>query len=226
MLKKIIIAGLVIIALLGALLLRETFKQRGEPTRPDSLINKEDLGMLEGFGNFSTDTNETNETMTEVDMPVVKKENKPKQEQLNNADNGSYNESSLIDENNNIYTNDESSKSTNDIDNKEEATSQIDTTLKESLSDIRSKVEGKINSSSALAGSSISVSTGDKGIVLNGTVTSAKQKILAGSIANSASENATVANRITVEAPKPVEQQNNVEVEKPKEPEASTEKPM
>jgi hypothetical protein len=217
MLKKIIIGGLVIIAILGAILIFETMRDRGEPTRPDSLINK-DSTISETTGSIFSgfDDNDTNTTIEEAVTVIVPSE-EPKEEPRVAPQNGSEATDS-IDDNNNIYSNDYSSQQNGNnepaVEEESKEPQKIDTSLKESLGDIQSKVQRKINNSSSLSGSSIEVSTNDKGIVLSGTVTSAKQKILAGSIANSASENATVVNRITVVVPKPVE------TEKPKDSEA------
>jgi osmotically-inducible protein OsmY len=214
MLKKIIMVGLIIIAVLSAILIWGMLQDRSEPTRPDSLINKDETSLANQFVNSLTDTNETNTSM-EVAPNTETTQAKPKKED-SGFFGGSNESDNSIDDNNNIYTNDKSSQQSNTVEPEEEETNEpqkIDTNLKESLSDIQSKVQKKINNSSSLSGSNIEVSTNDKGIVLSGIVTSAKQKILAGSIANSASENATVINRITVEVPKPIEAEKSKDSE-------------
>lgn len=217
MLKKIIIGGLVVIAILSAILIWGSLSDRSDPKRPDSLINKDKLSEDVDSIFSGLDGNDTNATEEISTSMTPNEEIKQKKEEPKDTTYGANGESNDIDDNNNIYTNDNSSQQSNIIEPVEEETNEpqkIDTKLKESLGDIQSKVQKKINNSSSLSGSNIEVSTNDKGIVLSGVVTSAKQKILAGSIANSASENATVINRITVEVPKPIE------TEKPKDSEA------
>lgn len=223
MLKKIIIGGLIVIAILSAIFIWGSLQDRSDPKRPDSLINKDKLSedkLSEDIDSIFSglDNNDTNTTEEMSTSMTPNEEMKQKKEQPKDTTYGANGESNDIDDNNNIYTNDYSSQQGNTSEPVAEETNEpqkIDTKPKESLEDIQSKVQKKINNSSSLSGSNIEVSTNDKGIVLSGIVTSAKQKILAGSIANSASENATVINRITVEVPKPVE------TEKPKDSEAA-----
>lgn len=217
MLKKIITGGFIIIAILSAIFVFKVMTDRSEPKRPDSLMNKDAVSKVENQVSDSADNSDTNTTIEEpVKILPPSEDKKPTKEKPKEPKESTQSDSTkvdTIDENNNIYTNDASSQKSNISEPEEEVKieQRIDTSLKESLGDIQSKVQSKINNSSSLSGCNIEVSTNDKAIVLNGIVPSPKQKILAGSIANSASENALVVNRITVEVPKPVE------AEKPKE---------